>query len=346
LVEEAWSKREELFKARGYSFRPRLQKGWTPSWVDTDKSALQSEDSHMLRTHLVDAFTDDGRVVCIKQVGRNEEEVRIARMLGSDESRPDPKNHCISVIEVIDDPEDDTKSYLVMPFLRSADNPPFDFVKEIIDFVDQILEGLVYLHEKGVAHRDCVMHNIMMDADAMYPDGFHPVKTMHKRDFSGWATYIPRSVAGVRYYFADFGISVHIPEEETDRLVTGQLGRDQDPPELARHTPYDPFKLDIFIIGNMFKKEFQDKYTNVQFLGPLILWMTDMEPDRRPTAEAALREWSELRKSISTVHGEWRPRPSDEHPLATFVLDVVSLYQLSMNLAKACVQGLYGRQST
>ena len=98
----------------------------------------------------------------------------------------------------------------------------------------------------------------MMDADAMYPDGFHPVRTRFKRDYSGWATYIPRSVAGVKYYFLDFGISVHIPEDVHPKLVTGNLGRDQTPPELSATTPYDPFKLDIFIIGNMFAHELHD----------------------------------------------------------------------------------------
>ena len=97
-----------------------------------------------------------------------------------------------------------------------------------------------------------------MEADAMYPEGFHPADIMFKRDYSGWATPIPRSVAGVKYYFADFGISVHIPEEDPRKLVTGFFGRDQEPPELSNPDPYDPFKLDIFIIGNMFRQEFFD----------------------------------------------------------------------------------------
>jgi hypothetical protein len=108
------------------------------------------------------------------------------------------------------------------------------------------------------------MHNLMMDADAMYPEGFHPVKWSYKRDYSGWNTHIPRSVAGVKYYFLDFGISVHIPEGEPQR-ATGTQGRDQDPPEFRGEGPdkdtpklYNPFKLDIFIIGNMLKNEFSN----------------------------------------------------------------------------------------
>jgi hypothetical protein len=98
----------------------------------------------------------------------------------------------------------------------------------------------------------------MMDADAMYPEGFHPIRTMYKADYSGYATCIPRSTAGVRYYFIDFGISVHIPEDAYPKLVTGHLGRDQSPPELSETVPYDPFKLDLYILGNMFKCELTD----------------------------------------------------------------------------------------
>lgn len=76
----------------------------------------------------------------IKRVGRGDEESRIAQMLSTKELRADPRNHCVPIIEVIDDPEDDSVSYVVMPLLRNADTPPFQFVKEIMDFVDQTLE--------------------------------------------------------------------------------------------------------------------------------------------------------------------------------------------------------------
>jgi hypothetical protein len=38
------------------------------------------------------------------------------------------------------DPGDDSVSYIVMPFLRLSENPPFETVGEVADFVDQILE--------------------------------------------------------------------------------------------------------------------------------------------------------------------------------------------------------------
>ena len=103
------------------------------------------------------------------------------------------------------------------------------------------------------------MKNIMMDADVMYPQGFHPIELEYTPDYSGYAKHISRTAAKVKYYFIDFGISVHIPDSLGSKLVTGTLGRDRDPPELSPNWEgrgYDPFKLDVFIIGNMLRREF------------------------------------------------------------------------------------------
>lgn len=44
------------------------------------------------------------------------------------------------MLDVIQDDEDPSISYLVMPFLRLMNDPPFEHVEEVVDFVDQILE--------------------------------------------------------------------------------------------------------------------------------------------------------------------------------------------------------------
>ena len=102
------------------------------------------------------------------------------------------------------------------------------------------------------------MNNILLDAGVMYPDGFHPVAMIMAADCSSRAKYISRTSAGAKYYYVDFGISSYFPEDVSKRIVKGVFGRDQGPPELSPETLYDPFKLDIFILGSMFKKEFCD----------------------------------------------------------------------------------------
>ena len=96
----------------------------------------------------------------------------------------------------------------------------------------------------------------MMDASALYPKGFHPIRTGVLPDLSGYATSLSRLAAAqpVKYYYIDFGISVHIPHGEP-RLVLGTAGLDQEVPELSDSVPYDPFKVDVFILGNVFTQQ-------------------------------------------------------------------------------------------
>ena len=119
------------------------------------------------------------------------------------------------------------------------------------------------------------MRNLMMDADAMFPEGFHPIHLRYKRDYSGWADYIPRSTAGVKYYFVDFGISSYIPEDD-ERFVVGNFGRDREPPELSATDPYDPFKLDIFIIGNMLRQDFYEVMIPRSLVSVILMVFTDL----------------------------------------------------------------------
>lgn len=119
------------------------------------------------------------------------------------------------------------------------------------------------MHEQGVAHRDCAMPNIMMDASSMYPSGFHPChQLMLFDDVNVPAPVLPRATANIRYYFIDYGISSYFPPDKPRELVTGIHGR-EDVPELSDVKPYDPFAVDIFIIGSLLRKEFCEVGTYV-----------------------------------------------------------------------------------
>jgi hypothetical protein len=96
-----------------------------------------------------------------------------------------------------------------------------------------------------------------MDATHMYPLGFHPVESIFLVDRKTVAPRISRFEAGVKYYYVDYGISSHFPPGSRRELVLGIAGRDQDVPELSNDVPYDPFKVDIFTIGNVIRDEFQ-----------------------------------------------------------------------------------------
>jgi hypothetical protein len=52
----------------------------------------------------------------------------------------DPKNHSVPILDTFVDYADESISYIVMPFLRLSENPPFETVWEVVDFADQVLE--------------------------------------------------------------------------------------------------------------------------------------------------------------------------------------------------------------
>ena len=97
-----------------------------------------------------------------------------------------------------------------------------------------------------------------MDGNPLYPGGFHPVRKVSSPDGTGIAWPMSRSHFHVQYYYIDFSLSVYIPPDVQPKLAVGFFGRDQEPPELSDSIPYDPFKLDVFILGNVLRKNFHD----------------------------------------------------------------------------------------
>ncbi|CCM01514.1 uncharacterized protein FIBRA_03570 [Fibroporia radiculosa] len=257
--EQFWRERQLYLKDRGYMLRPRYMPDWSPSWIGTLMDPIFCEDSIMLiHCNVIDATrSKDGSIISIKTATKNSEEIAIASFLSSEELKRDPANHCVSLLEVFDDPLDPTLSFLVMPYLRPFDDPDFGAIGEAVDFVGQTLEGLLFLHRHRVAHRDCAAANIMMDGRPLYPHGHHPVRRSHAMDTVHELSPLARIDHPVRYYFIDFGISTRFEEGESP-YVLGRKGRDKELPELSSDVPYDAFKVDLFILGNLYKKEFVD----------------------------------------------------------------------------------------
>jgi hypothetical protein len=87
---------------------------------------------------IVDATRiSDGKLVYIKEVKTGDSESRTTMALSA---LDDPANHSVPILDTFTDHEDESVSYIVMPFLRLSDNPYFETVGEVIDFIDQVLE--------------------------------------------------------------------------------------------------------------------------------------------------------------------------------------------------------------
>ena len=111
-----------------------------------------------------------------------------------------------------------------------------------------------------------------MDGNGLYPGGFHPDWPIRNPNNTADAKHRRRSESKkpVRYYFADYGISTWFRDGDDsiegenqytrklrkNRLVVGDKGLLQAVPDLSEQRPYDPFALDVFILGTLIRETF------------------------------------------------------------------------------------------
>ncbi|KAJ7760918.1 hypothetical protein B0H16DRAFT_1312522 [Mycena metata] len=325
--EIVWRDLQPWLQQSGYTLRPRFRRSWIPSWKVPGSSArlLVAEDSWgLIRDQILDAVRDrDGFQVVLKQVSKADHpsEETIHRFLSApgSEMSQDPTNHCIPLLDVLHPPNDSDLQILVMQLLRKCNSPPFDTFGEVIDFFNQIFEGLQFMHKHLVAHGDCSSNNIMMTCRGMYPDGFHPQYQNSSRDLSSDARHLTRTQRPPRYYFIDFGISVRFNAEDPC-LALPIKGADQTVPEHQIDgdvDPQDPFATDIYYLGNSSAKNFwtykiSPGCVEFEFMRPLVTNMVNVDLAKRPTIDEVILRFEKTKSGLSSWKLPSRVRIKDE----------------------------------
>jgi serine/threonine protein kinase len=240
----------------------------------------------------------DGKKVMLKKVYPEEEphELIITQLFSSQEFADDPRNHCVPLLDIIELPRNGQK-LMVMPFLRPFKNPRFQTFGEFVTFFTQICEGLQFMHERNIAHRDCTANNIMFDPSEMYPQGFHPIQMDRSRDFQGRARRYTRTQRPPRYYLIDFGLSRQYGSRQA--LDVPLRGGDESAPEHRNTTPCNPFYTDIYYLGNLVRREFIQKYNGFEFMQDLFDEMTHIDPAKRPSIEDVMANFLHICESLS-----------------------------------------------
>ncbi|KIJ23929.1 hypothetical protein M422DRAFT_120389, partial [Sphaerobolus stellatus SS14] len=295
-----WRDHQAFLQNRGYTLRPRYHPQWVPSWIGKRKKPFKCEDYLPSARKVLDAIrTSDKVKVIIKRVKTNTEEIPIGCYLSSDLLRKDPRNRSVHILDVIPLPDNDDEALIVMLFLRSFHQPPFEFKSEYVEAANQLLEGLVFMHKHNVSHMDAFLFNIMMDSSQLIPRGFHFAnKNTHDGVTNGKFDFEDRrDVAPVSYYFIDFGLSSRFPSFEKRGNFTGRVGQDRTVPEFSDTIAWDPFKVDIYQLGSVFAR-IESDYIGLDFLHLLVESMRQTDPSQRPDASGALEHF---RKLISTL---------------------------------------------
>jgi len=327
--ERGWRNRSKWLEEKGYMLRPRYRPDWKPSWEGTTKIWYECEDGlAILNSDLIDAVRiSDQKMVMLKQVSLSLHpyETEIAQFFSSQPLASDPRNHCVPVYETLQDPTDNDCLILVMPFLRLYNDPPFGTVGEAVEGFRQIFEGLLFMHEHHVAHRDCMVRNIMMDPNPIFPNLYHPRSINRNRDFSGRPKQFTRTERPTRYYLIDFGLSRKYAADDLSPRELPIIGGDKSVPEHLGdkyNEPCNPFLTDVYCVGNLIREYHFKRYSGLEFMKALVSDMTQTEPERRPNMSTVVDRFEQLRVQLSSRDLRRRLVSRREDSISRFFSDI------------------------
>ncbi|KAG8791258.1 hypothetical protein FRC12_009739 [Ceratobasidium sp. 428] len=261
-AENRWVALQPYLLSKGYQLRPRYRPDWVPSWKATGTNPRNCEDStNSLPLRVLDATSvNDQRQVVIKMIvpsrgdREGEEELEVLQLFSSSPYCDDPRNHAVPCLDSFPIPDVEGGMFLVMPLLSAYAYPEFYNLDELHDFLEQIFEGLEYLHENEIAHCDIAPANIMMDKHPLYDEPFHPVHQQYTPDIKRRVSpKRNRSQKPVRYYYIDFGYAKWFQNPTHARLVIGIHAREAAPEQQSG--PYNPFKADVYQLGALLRRD-------------------------------------------------------------------------------------------
>ncbi|KAI0088661.1 hypothetical protein BDY19DRAFT_994034 [Irpex rosettiformis] len=278
----------------------------------------------------------DGRLVVIKVMQHSISEG--LRRLQSRRLDIQPNNRCTRVLDMFEDIKPTNRNaekrwIVVLPFLCPVPSASLKTVGDVAEFVNQALMGIAFMHRYNVAHRDCSMHSILTDTGTEHIHQIHR-EEMERAFLSGITqhetAFLPflsnetddsgRPQRRSQLYFTGIDYWVWIAPSQAEAygaLAQGNCSRDLSPPEYDPPWAqefrrvcsgmendefqefYNPFTLDIYLVGMMLKKDFLERYSNVEFLRALVEIATHEDREMRPSAAEYLKEWSVALASIS-----------------------------------------------
>ncbi|KAJ7680947.1 kinase-like domain-containing protein [Mycena polygramma] len=323
-----WRDHQRWLETCGYKLRPRYSPDWVPSWEGTSKHYLDCEDGLRTETPVVMDATrvSDSTLVVLKQikVSQHPDELKLWSMLTTEPLASDSRNHCVPMYDVLHVPDDEDKILVVMPFLSPWLDPEFHTIGEVVDFFGQLIDGLQFIHEQNVAHRDCKFDNILMDSGPLYhPKSQHPMDPMRTPDWRRRGSPSTRTRRPVKYYIIDFGIS-KLYDPDQPRPLEHYYGGDKTLPEFQAGALCDPFASDIYCLGNTFREYLthggpvSSPMPGLSFLRPLVEEMVQDDPQLRPTINQVAERFSRVRSRLHWWTLRARAADADEGPLFHF----------------------------
>ncbi|KAJ7789200.1 kinase-like domain-containing protein [Mycena olivaceomarginata] len=262
------------------SFLPRETEDFVHRLWRFDTSAKLTSWSGPNSRHWL-ALDKSGRNVYIKLCPLDANEWKILEYLSDATPDRHPWNRTIPIIAFIRTP----LSMVILQACWGAGtfSPPWDSLRTRLYLARQLLQGLTYMHMKGVAHGDVHPDNIVCNHEDIR--------------FSIKSGTQFQSLFDFQLAFIDFENSIRVPAGSLQALAPVGEIRPPEPfgaPELVSTSHVDFFAADVFSAGQVLLFELQAAGTGRQTSVPsyfgLLTKMTAPTPMQRPSAAEALRE--------------------------------------------------------
>lgn len=317
----AWEQFRPFLDQQGYKLFERVELDWTNSIAlkpPAGCSTIRAEDCNSLflpeslniepqpslfvpRTGIHSAARSPSNtdvVIRIIAIGNDgQEHLDILRALAAPDAQV-PENRTVPMIAELK-----TGDFVlgVFPLLwpEAMSNPWFETVRQVLDALDQVLEGFTYLHRRLIAHRDFAMKEVFSN----YGRGWDSAK--HQPPCLRIPPTLRSCCPDMRYMINDLELSVQFASDSlpSTRVVMGNpIERYGYPakeygkylgPEANRSAPYCPFKADMYQLGKSALDSF--RFVQAPGLRRLLGRMTSKDPEMRPTAAQALAELRNIR---------------------------------------------------
>ncbi|TDL23263.1 hypothetical protein BD410DRAFT_839154 [Rickenella mellea] len=222
------------------------------------------------------ARLQDGTDVMLRVVADSETspELDILKFLSTAEMLPHPDNHTLPILRVLFFEQWKFK-FVVFPLIGTDPcRPWFHHIDEALDCIGQTLEGLAFLHQHLIAHRDIHEENILINHKATRPMGnCPPFRSLFPVPYSDPSTRLVSPIDGIQRFGA---------------------------PEIKSGLLYCPFAADVFSLGYFYFACFRQLDGELVPIVNIFREMLAHDPKQRISAAFALKNFRALRATLST----------------------------------------------
>ncbi|KAJ3710651.1 kinase-like domain-containing protein [Lentinula raphanica] len=279
---ELWSPYRQFFQSHGYTLwnvskhyghvppndNPRAPDGF--SYENEYSANAPSEFSIGSPLHfparttdnrdVMIAFLSDGVVVsnCVK----------VLRTIATGKNAGIDRNHALPLLHEL---RHDNMIFGVFPLVGTAFIVTwFVNIAHALEMMSQIMEGIAFLHDHLVAHRDLFFGNFLSS-----------------RRHGRWDPARKNDFLRPRYYIIDFEMAV-------------QFSPDSDPATRMSDLPYCPFKADVWQVGKTFIALLLHIEHDIPDIIRLLRRMCDDNAEDRPSAREAVDQLNKIRNELLT----------------------------------------------